>query len=451
MVTSKAAKAALDAREMVAEVSKTDLDGKIPESLEATRKALVDLRLVRSFQVGERTLYELVHDHMAKEIASWMGESEMIAKAADERLRPAMDAWKKRHKLIEPDDLEWFHSVRESLRYLDPEHVGLLFRSSLGARLEIARYWTERAQERGTDLEQIVREDMDPGDWRQRADIAEKLGKVEDSAFVPPLCGLLRDPFPQVRVAAIRTLQGYRAPTARQAMLDHLVYEVYVPSGSFVMGDDDSDENNDKPQHDVSLAAFYAAKYPVTNREYKRFADARGLPFEYAEDRATHPVTDISWSEALEYARWAKMRLLTEAEWEKAASWDERSGIKSAFPWGSTFDETRCNTRESGVGDTTPVGTYSEREGNSPCGCADMAGNVWEWTSSLYTSYPYRPEADQVNEQARGARVLRGGSFFLDGALSRTTYRSSRAPNRAAKNIGFRLGLDAVPPHPNSR
>jgi formylglycine-generating enzyme required for sulfatase activity len=451
MVTSKAEKAALDAREMAAEVSKTDPDGKTPESLEATRKALVDLRLVRSFQVGERTLYELVHDHMAKEIATWMDEGEMMAKLAYEQLCREVDARRHDRSLIELNTLEWFHSARESLRLLDPEQLELLFRSALGASREIAHYWTERAKGRDLDLEQIIRDDLGSGDWNQRASIAEKLNKIKERAFVSPLCDLLRDPFPQVRVAAIYTLQGYRDPEARQALLDNLAYEVYVPGGRFVIGDDDSDENNDKPQRDVYLDAFYAARYPVTNREYKRFADARGRALEFAEDKADHPVTGISWYEAVEYARWANMRLLNEAEWEKAASWDERSGTKRPFPWGDTFDETRCNTRESGSGGTTPVGVYSERGGDSPYGCADMAGNVWEWTSSLYVSYPYRPKAGREDEQAQGDRVLRGGSFFLDGALSRTAYRSSRAPDRVAKNIGFRLGLDAVPPHANAR
>ena len=90
-----------------------------------------------------------------------------------------------------------------------------------------------------------------------------------------------------------------------------------------------------------------------------------------------HPVVYVSWRDCVAYAEWAGVRLLTEQEWEKAAR-----GIDGrVYPWGDEFDSARCNTYESGIGATTPVGRYSPG-GDSPCGCADMAGNVWEWTAS---------------------------------------------------------------------
>ena len=116
-------------------------------------------------------------------------------------------------------------------------------------------------------------------------------------------------------------------------------------------------------------------------------------PVDGWEKKKDHPVTYVKWTEAMAYCQWLNqilnseftrsgqnliLRLPTEAEWEKAAR-----GIDGLeYPWGNTFDKNKCNTSESGKGGTTPVGLYSP-QGNSPYGCADMAGNVWEWTHSL--------------------------------------------------------------------
>jgi formylglycine-generating enzyme required for sulfatase activity len=140
------------------------------------------------------------------------------------------------------------------------------------------------------------------------------------------------------------------------------------------------------------------------------------------EERMDHPVVQISWLDATAYAEWAGVRLLDEREWEKAAR-----GIDGRlYPWGDTFDSERCNVYESGIHATTRVGQYSPA-GDSPSGCADMAGNVWEWTASRW-------ETDSE------VRVLRGGAFGISADYA-------RAPSRDW-DIGLRVA--AAPFSPRS-
>ena len=228
---------------------------------------------------------------------------------------------------------------------------------------------------------------------------------------------------------------------------------VYVPSGIFLMGSDeenDQADNDEFPQHEVYLDGFWIDRYEVTNQQYEMCVDVgvcdppaekgsftRDMYYTHPE-YANYPVVWVNWFDANRYCEWAGKQLPTEAQWEKAA----RGVDGREFPWGNEIiDETRANFG-SNVGDTTEVGFYSPR-GDSPYGCADMAGNVLEWVKDWY-SRDYQPFLDQVeNPQGAsssylGARVARGGSWIYPARRARSALRVDRVPELQEGNIGFR-------------
>jgi len=239
-----------------------------------------------------------------------------------------------------------------------------------------------------------------------------------------------------------------------------------IPAGEFLMGSDPEQDKqaagDEQPQHKLCLPDYYMARTPVTNAQYLPFVQAtfRQPPGWKAcrppAGQEDHPVVTVNWEDAMAYSRWlAEMtgkpyRLPSEAEWEKAA----RGPEGRAYPWGDEWDEKRCNSLEGGKGGTSPVGWYSPA-GDSPYGCADMAGNVWEWTRSLWGDewpepdfkYPYHPEDGRENLKARGGvmRVLRGGSFDYSLKLVRCAFRNRMVPKprHVYSNFGFRVCLTA--------
>lgn len=149
------------------------------------------------------------------------------------------------------------------------------------------------------------------------------------------------------------------------------------------------------------------------------------------------PVVGVNWHEAMAYVAWLthitgkSYRLPTEAEWE----WAARRNCR-IYPWGDEWDSARCNTSLNRLHQSTPVGIYPN--GATPDGLADLAGNVNEWTCSLYQPYPYTIAThEDVNINA--PRVIRGGSWFEDQKRVRGTARQGSAPLRKSRYVGFRL------------
>ena len=236
----------------------------------------------------------------------------------------------------------------------------------------------------------------------------------------------------------------------------HVIYTfgemefVEVPAGKFMMGSGSQDEPSDdeKPQHTVDIPHdYFMARFPVTNAQYATYVNAKGIihPVSGWEKKRDHPVANVSWSDAMAYCQWLNdlrrnelpsgvvLRLPTEAEWEKAA----RGTDGFIYPWGNTFDKNKCNTDEGGKNDTTSVGVYSP-QGDSPYGAADMVGNVWEWTHSLFEKYPYEVDDGREDEIISGDHVQRGGSFIGTDQFARSASRY-RGYASFLDFVGFRV------------
>ncbi len=236
---------------------------------------------------------------------------------------------------------------------------------------------------------------------------------------------------------------------------------VKVPAGEFTMGSSNGDDD-EKPVHQIYLDEYYIDKYEVTNRQYKRFCDATGRSYpedpdflgmaDYIRTRLGYPVVNVSWNDAKAYCEWAGKRLPTEAEWEKAA----RGTDAREYPWGNGLPSAggfyRSNYdcydgkdgsdhsiyKRDGYEYTAPVGSFPR--GASPSGCADMAGNVWEWCNDWYDSEYYGSSASNnpTGPSLGSARIIRGGSWNDYAGNLRCANRLYYEPSYRYYYLGFR-------------
>lgn len=261
------------------------------------------------------------------------------------------------------------------------------------------------------------------------------------------------------------------SPAATPAVEERLIFEpqmVRIPAGKFLMGTSmvqaqsilkEGNNNStwqrllewEQPQHIVELSEYYIGKYPITNREYQAFLrDTKYKPpqgwegDQFPKEKGGHPVINVSWDDAIIYCKWLSettgkyYQLPSEAQWEKAARGvDERN-----YPWGNDFDSKKVNSIESGIGNISEVGQFSP-QGDSPYGCADMAGNVWEWCNDWCDEKEYKNRKDGVKDpqgaQQGQFRCLRGGSWNTDRWPIRCARRYRGVPTSFGSQIGFRV------------
>ena len=165
--------------------------------------------------------------------------------------------------------------------------------------------------------------------------------------------------------------------------------------------------------------------------------------FHSATSKANEPVSHVSYYEASAFAKWAGKRLPTEAEWEKAATFEPNTGERKAFPWGDdAVDSAKANLLENGLWSVAAIGSFPA--GQSGYGCHQMIGDVWEWTTSDYVPYPgFKSEFDEYNDKwFVNQKVLRGGSFATPQAHIRSTYRNFFHAHERWMLSGFRCAKD---------
>ncbi len=236
----------------------------------------------------------------------------------------------------------------------------------------------------------------------------------------------------------------------------------FVSPGSFIMGSPpvlDPDAFDDEyPLHIVDLKGFYIATTTVTNLQYAIFILQTGYHSpNYWQNRVpsktiyNHPVVDISWYDAVKFCHWLTeltekpYRLPTEAEWEKAA----RGVNARLFPWGNKYEDNYANTKECKFNTTVAVDKFPEAK--SPYDVINMAGNVYQWTSSLWGStmqkprfcYPYTPNdgRELLDAPSGTLRIIRGGAFSDQKRYARCACRNKLLPNSHRPYVGFRLAL----------
>ncbi len=241
---------------------------------------------------------------------------------------------------------------------------------------------------------------------------------------------------------------------------------VRIPAGKFFMGIRQEEISELKktygegiwgyeaetPQHEIELPEFWIGKYPVTVSQFGVFIDEAGYDAgnQWRNTPGNHPVCYVSWYDATAYCKWLtkkledrgwKITLPTEAQWEKAA----RGVDGRIFPYGDGADKEKMNYADTGIGTTSPVGCFFQ--GKSPYDILDMAGNVWEWTNSLwgkkffysYFNYPYDPNDGREDMSSGANRVIRGGFWNRDAGDCRSAIRIWFVPVFRHYNLGFRL------------
>ena len=233
-----------------------------------------------------------------------------------------------------------------------------------------------------------------------------------------------------------------------------------------------------EPSHTVLVAPYYLDTHEVTNAAFVDFLNTIGGEAAVCRgqacidpdqsrvfwengaaavtaDRAQGPIAGVTWYGADAYCAWRGARLPSEAEWEKAAAWDDSAMTARRYPWGDEFHGQRlnfcdatCDAPQANVAwndayaVAAPVVTYED--GHSATGHYDLAGNVWEWVADWYDPdyYVTSPEADPTGPATGEEKVVRGGSWYDTAVLTMAAVRFSSAPDNADATLGFRCASD---------
>lgn len=350
-------------------------------------------------------------------------------------------------------------------------------------RLKYIKYWEEQIKELDEAMKSVgsaklqgVREEIDRYD-DIRDEISGLTSTLKDmNALTPEMHreSNFNDLYTAIEKQLKETAQ-LALPEAARKTIQLLPFEpetVYIPEGPFWMGSPGGEDIPDfeTPSGRVQLPAYRIGKFPVTNKEYAVFMRKTGRSaldigwrsHKIPDGAEYHPVTGVTWYDALAYCRWLSEQtqnkrqysLPSEAQWEKAC----RGGKQTFFPWGDEFDETRCNQGRSQLAPVEHYGAQNEY------GCYDLVGNVRQWTRSLWgtnyagpdseyaypwedgqdqqDAYSWEEERDDLEASRLVWRVLRGSSYGDERSLLRCSYKCGDSPESRGypgSRYGFRV------------
>lgn len=226
---------------------------------------------------------------------------------------------------------------------------------------------------------------------------------------------------------------------------------IWIPTGEFIRGSkydgtpgsDPEADAHEKPQQRVYLSGYWIYKYPVTVKQFRKFTQENSYEFDWEGRRPDwgwlddHPMVCVSWNEAKAYCDWAKVQLPTEAQFEKAA----RGTTGRKYSWGNSYDDAKLWCSVTTPRSRTASVYRTENVSESPFGCVDMSGNVWQWCSDWYKADYYKtaPLRDPIGPKYGEYRVLRGGSWYDDYiGLFRTAGRDQDGPLEVFYGRAFR-------------
>ena len=226
---------------------------------------------------------------------------------------------------------------------------------------------------------------------------------------------------------------------------------IFVTAGPFTRG---SSTNTDEPQGQISIDGFFVDKTEVTNKDYAacvrlgkctepKSKEVGDLKDYYGNNKYdAYPVVNITWAQAKAYCEFRGKRLLTEAEWEKAA----RALAGAAYPWGNIApDCKRSHFKDCKLKSPQTVGTLTA--GASPYGVMDMSGNVREWVADFYSATAYKddPKINPTGPKTGTNHVVRGGSYLSDDTQIRVTKRDQLKADESKSDLGFRRATGQFP------
>lgn len=404
------------------------------ENVAAVLKLLVESRLVRSWQEAEHGCYELAHDILTQEIASWESPQELALQHAQLVLRNEMRNYQKLGLLMSLDRLILLQQQASHLSVSPPER-SMLIRSSVLRGLDPG-CWMEMG--RGLEVLLGVLDETVDGDISRAVISYLCRHELEGRALERTLQAMRRVGNPHL----MQDLRGLQA--ALREALEGAVRERFfgdhamarVEAGPAWVGSTRACKELRKSRlrpdlheriesemdyQQVELESYSIDLRLVSNEEYAEFRPLHRHFFPPEEGNL--PAVNVSYEEACQFAEWLGKRIPSELQWEKAA----RGTDGRLFPWGNDFDPERLNSAESGRRALTPVDAFPQ--GASPYGCLNMAGNVWEWTSTLW-------------EPGSSLMAKKGGCALNYEPHMHSSARFEDPPEMRLRWAGFRLIAD---------